>query len=132
MSREIPYSPAPKPPGPSFDHMQAILDKHAQRLGAGQTAKQDSDEPKTARSDQQGAPGLVWAPKVPGTHHIDEITSRYRISGAKVNGKPRYSAWKRSVVPGSLPDALGCVDTPDEAKQLCATHAAAQAQSVKS
>lgn len=76
----------------------------------------------------QSTPQLVWAPKAEGAHHIEESTGRYRVSGAKVQGQLRYSAWRRSVVPGSMPEPLGCFDSLDDAKAACASHAAAAAK----
>lgn len=86
---------------------------------------------QTDGRDQQSPGGLVWASKAPGAQHVDEATGRYRISGAKVGDKHRYSAWRRPVITGGMADPLGCTDTPDEAKQLCASHAAAEAKQVK-
>lgn len=119
MSREIPYHPAPKPPAPSFDHMQSVLDKHAKRLEAGRTAEQDSDESKTTRSDQQGTAGLVWSAPQKGLGFVYIDSGPYRITR---QGK-KYECHRDSYY-------LGQRNSADEAKQLCSDHAVAGAQSV--
>jgi hypothetical protein len=116
MSREIPYQPYPKPPAPSFDHMQSVLDKHAKRLEVGRTAEQDSDAPKTTGPDQQSPPGLVWSAPQKGLGYVFIDAGPYRITR---QGK-KYECHRDSYY-------LGQGNSADEAKQLCAAHAAAGA-----
>jgi hypothetical protein len=119
MTHEIPYNPDPKPPGPSFDHMQAILDKHAKRLQVGQSPKAKSDDTQATGPDQQGAPGLVWTAPQKGLGYVFIDAGPYRITR---QGK-KYECHRECYY-------LGRTDSAEDAKQLCATHFAAQAQSV--
>jgi len=116
MSREIPYHPDPKPPGPSFDHMRAVLDKHAKRLGVGQSPKEKSDDERNGR-DEQSAPGLVWSAPQNGLGFVYIDAGPYRITR---EGK-KYNCHRESYY-------LGTCNNAEDAKQLCSTHLAAEAK----
>jgi len=120
MSREIPYNPDPKPPGPSFDHMQSVLDKHAKRLGVGQSPKAKSNDKQTTGPDQQSPPELVWSQPQKGLGFVFIDSGSYRITRT---GK-KYECHRECYY-------LGSSNSADEAKQICADHAASEAQSVK-
>jgi hypothetical protein len=120
MSREIPYQPDPKPPGPSFDHMQSVLDKHAKRLGVGQSPKAKSDDKQATGPDQQSPPGLVWSQPQKGLGFVYIDSGPYRITRT---GK-KYECHRECYY-------LGTRDNAEAAKEFCATHFATQAQSVK-
>lgn len=108
MTREIPYQPDPKPPGPSFEHMQAVLDKHAKRLGAGQSPKAKSDEEKTTGPHQPSALGLAWSEPKKGLGFVYIEAGPYRITRENKQYKCHREAYY-----------LGTRDNAEAAKILC-------------
>ena len=60
---------------------------------------------------------LRWKPAAP--HYQETACNRYCVSGARVNGALKYTAWRQ----GRPPLQLGIADTADECKALCETDA---------
>lgn len=108
MSREIPYQPDPKPVGPSFEHMQSILDKHAQRLGVGQSPKAKADDKQTDGRHEQSTAGLVWSEPQKGLGFVYIDSGPYRIT----RENKKYTCHRESYF-------LGTRDSADAAKTLC-------------
>lgn len=112
MSREIPYQPDPKPAGPSFEHMQSVLDKHIQRLGVGQSPKAKPNDKQTDGRNEQSAAGLVWSEPQKGLGFVYIDSGPYRIT--RESGK--YNCHRESYF-------LGTRDSADAAKALCEENA---------
>lgn len=74
--------------------------------------------------DLPSAPRLVWRPKDPGAVFVITECGKYTVDAARLGSGYRYSAWRRAAADGDLPHALGCRDTPGEAKALCEAHLA--------
>lgn len=114
---EYAYNPDPKPPAPSFDHMQTILDKHAKRLGAGQSPQAQSDDKQTDGRDQPQTPGMAWSEPQKGLGFVYIDSGPYRIT----RHNKKYECHRECYY-------LGTRDNAEDAKQFCAAHLAAQAQ----
>jgi hypothetical protein len=106
MSREIPYHPDPKPAAPSFEHMQSILDKHAQRLGVGQSPK--SEVERGNGQNEQSTPGLVWSQPKKELGYVYIEAGPYRIT----RENKKYHCHRECYF-------LGTRDSGDAAKQVC-------------
>jgi len=92
--------------------MQAILDKHAKRLGVGQSPKAKSDDEQTPGPDQSSPPGLVWSQPQKGLGFVYIDAGPYRIT----RENKKYNCHREGYY-------LGTRDNAEAAKQLCADHA---------
>lgn len=102
----------------TFEEMNALLAKR--------TAQQEkvSVQAESDGRDLPSAPRLVWRPKEPGAVFVITECGKYTVDAARLGSGYRYSAWRRAAADGDLPQALGCRDTPGEAKALCEAHLA--------
>ncbi len=91
--------------------MQAILDKHAQRLEAAQSPKEKADDKQTDGPNEQGTAGLVWSQPQKGLGFVFIDAGPYRIT----RENKKYSCHRESYY-------LGTRDDAEAAKRLCEAH----------
>lgn len=79
-------------------------------------------------------PRSAWKPGKDATgesskHYVESVEWGYTISWAPVQGKTRYTAWRRNhalTARWTIPTDLGVFDTPEQAREAC--HADAEAR----
>lgn len=120
---EYAYHPDPKPVClTTVEQMQEKLERRKREI----QEKRHGQQPEARRDgrDLPGAARLVWRPKEPGAVFVITECGKYTVDAARLGSGYRYSAWRRPAADGALPHALGCCNTPGEAKALCEAHLA--------